>query len=71
MKYRRLYIVSVLIVVIMVGGMTLANYIADPYGIFRKDFSYQFLEPDRLFNKARYIGKIRTNTIVLSSVHHG
>ena len=57
MKYRRLYFVSLLIVVIVVGGMTLANYIADPYGIFRKDFSYQFLEPDRLFNKARYIGK--------------
>jgi hypothetical protein len=57
MKYRRLYFVSLLIVVILVGGMTLINYIADPYGAFRRDFSYQFLEPDRLFNKARYIGK--------------
>jgi len=55
MKYRRLYITSLVIIVIIVGGMTLANYIADPYGIFRRDFKYQFFEPDRLFTKPRYI----------------
>jgi hypothetical protein len=55
MKYRRLFYLSLLILVIMVGGVTLVNYIADPYGLLRRNFSYQFLEPDKLFIKIRYL----------------
>jgi hypothetical protein len=54
-RYRRLFYLSLLLLVIIVGGVTLVNYIADPYGLFRRDFSYQFLEPDKLFIKTRYI----------------
>ena len=36
----------------MVG---LVNYVLDPYGLFRKDFSWQFVEPNMNFIKARYV----------------
>ena len=39
-------------VVSCIGGL---NYLADPYGIFRHDFSYQFIEPNKNFIKTRHI----------------
>ncbi|HME44523.1 MAG TPA: hypothetical protein VKF36_15645 [Syntrophorhabdales bacterium] len=33
----------------------LANYVLDPYGLFRKDFSWQFVEPNNDFIKPRYV----------------
>lgn len=36
----------------MVG---LVNYVLDPYGLFRKDFSWQFVEPNQDFIKPRYV----------------
>jgi hypothetical protein len=32
-----------------------ANYILDPYGLFRKDFSWQFVEPNSSFIKVRHV----------------
>jgi len=31
------------------------NYLLDPYGLFRKDFSWQFVEPNSNFIKVRYV----------------
>ena len=36
----------------MVG---LVNYVLDPYGLFRKDFSWQFVEPNSNFIKVRHV----------------
>ncbi len=33
----------------------LGNYLLDPYGLFRKDFSWQFVEPNSNFIKVRYV----------------
>jgi hypothetical protein len=33
----------------------LANYVSDPYGLFRKDFSWQFVEPNSNFIKVRHV----------------
>ncbi len=40
---------------ICICAVAAVNYIIDPYGIFRKDFSWQFIEPNKHFIKARYV----------------
>ena len=39
----------------IVGLTGLTNYILDPYGLLRKDFTYQFIEPNKNFIKIRFI----------------
>ena len=54
-KYKKWFLISLAVtstVVICVGSL---NYLADPYGIFRRDFSYQFIEPNKSFIKTRFI----------------
>lgn len=59
------------------------NFVVDPYGIFRINFSYQVVEPNQHFIKARYIvsnpnkfdsfvfGSSRINAIDVSKLQNG
>ncbi len=43
------------IMVLAFAIVGLANYLLDPYGLFRKDFSWQFVEPNSNFIKVRHV----------------
>ena len=53
--YRKWFFLALGILVGIVGLTGLSNYILDPYGLLRKDFTYQFVEPNKNFIKIRYI----------------
>ncbi len=53
--YRNWLVIGIIVMSIPLGCTGLANYTADPYGIFRKDFTYQIMGPDDNFVKTKYI----------------
>jgi hypothetical protein len=56
MKRERIWFYSAIGVFAAVLALVgLLNYVIDPYGFFRKDFSWQFIEPNSNFIKARYV----------------
>ena len=55
--YRKWFFWAIFFIILVVGSLGLANYIGDPYGLFKKDFSFQFIEPSGAFIKARYLSK--------------
>ncbi len=55
--YRRWFYISVGVVLVMTGTVGLGNYVMDPYGLFRTDFSKQFVEPNKNFIKTRYVAE--------------
>jgi len=54
-RYRKWLFSALGILLGSVGLVGLTNYILDPYGLLRKDFSYQFVEPNKNFIKIRFI----------------
>ena len=48
---------AILLIIIGLGLVAVINYIIDPYGIFRKDFSWQFIEPNKHYIKVRYVSQ--------------
>jgi hypothetical protein len=54
---KRWFFAAILVIALGLGLTAVVNYIIDPYGIFRKDFSYQFIEPNKHYIKARYVGE--------------
>jgi hypothetical protein len=53
--YRR-WLISALGILLGTVGLTgLLNFIVDPYGLLRKDFAYQIIEPNKNFIKIRFI----------------
>lgn len=46
---------ALLLIIAGLGFIAVMNYILDPYGIFRKDFSWQFIEPNKHYIKVRYV----------------
>src|SRR5512137_332709 len=56
-RERRWFGVALAIMLLSLGIHGLFNYVIDPYGLFRKNFKYQFVEPNRNFIKARYVGE--------------
>lgn len=48
---------TILLIIIGLGFVAVTNYIIDPYGIFRKDFSWQFIEPNKHYIKVRYVSE--------------
>jgi hypothetical protein len=54
-RERKWFGVALAIMLLAVGINGLFSYVVDPYGLFRKDFKYQFVEPNRNFIKARYL----------------
>jgi hypothetical protein len=55
--YRKWLFLALGILLGTVGLVGLLNYIVDPYGLLRKDFTYQFIEPDKNFIKIRFIAQ--------------
>jgi hypothetical protein len=53
--YRKWLCLALGILLGTVGLIGLTNFIVDPYGLLRKDFSYQFIEPNKNFIKIRFI----------------
>jgi hypothetical protein len=53
--YRKWLFLALGILLSIVGLTGLTNYILDPYGLLRKDFTYQFIEPNKNFIKIRFI----------------
>jgi hypothetical protein len=51
------FFAAILVIVLGLGFIAVVNYIIDPYGIFRKDFSYQFIGPNKHYVKTRYVGE--------------
>jgi hypothetical protein len=56
-RYRKWLFSALGILLGSVGLVGLTNYILDPYGLLRKDFSYQFIEPNKNFIKIRFISQ--------------
>ncbi len=61
-RYRKWLCIALCLIVVELGCAALFNYIIDPYGLFRygtfrKDFSYQFIEPAKNFIKTRYVAQ--------------
>lgn len=54
---RRLFYLSLSVVIGILALVAAVNYITDPYSIFRTDYSYQFVQPARNFIKMRYLGQ--------------
>ena len=54
-KYRNWFFAALAVIVCAVGCLGLVNYTVDPYGIFRRDFSNQFIIPNQHFIKPRHI----------------
>ena len=54
-RYRKWLFLALGILLGTVGLAGLTNYIVDPYGLLRKDFTYQFIEPNKNFIKIRFI----------------
>ena len=53
--YRKWFFLALGILLSIVGLAGLTNYIVDPYGLLRKDFTNQFIEPNKNFIKIRFI----------------
>jgi len=53
--HRKWLFLALGILLSIVGLIGLTNYILDPYGLLRKDFTYQFIEPNKNFIKIRFI----------------
>ena len=56
-NHRRWFFTAIWLIILGLGLIAVVNYIIDPYGIFRKDFSYQFIGPNKHYIKARYVGE--------------
>jgi hypothetical protein len=56
-SYRKWFYRALGILAATVGLIGLFNYTVDPYGLLRKDFSYQFVEPNKNFIKIRFIAQ--------------
>lgn len=41
--------------VLIIGLLAAVNILIDPYGLFKKDFADQFVEPNKNFIKVRYV----------------
>jgi hypothetical protein len=54
---KKWFIMAAAILLGTAGLCGLFNYLCDPFGLFRKDFSYQYIEPNKNFVKARYIAE--------------
>jgi hypothetical protein len=54
-KDKRWFCMALGVLLLAFAVVGLANYVLDPYGLFRKDFSWQFVEPDKDFIKTRYV----------------
>ncbi len=46
---------ALLLIIAGLGFVAVVNYVLDPYGIFRKDFSWQFIEPNKHYIKVRHV----------------
>jgi hypothetical protein len=58
MEANRKWLFSALGILLGTVGLTgLLNFTVDPYGLLRKDFSYQFIEPNKNFIKIRFIAQ--------------
>ncbi len=53
--YRKWFFLALGILLGTVGLVGLLNFLVDPYGLLRKDFTYQFIEPNKNFIKIRFI----------------
>ncbi len=74
-KERKWFRWALAIMVLTLGLNGLFSYLTDPYGLFRRDFRYQFVEPDLNFIKVQHLlahperydclvfGSSRVNTI--------
>lgn len=54
---KKWFLIAVCIIVVCLGTTAGLNYVIDPYGIFRQDFSWQFIEPNKNFIKGRYVSQ--------------
>ncbi len=54
-REKRWFYTALGIMVFALAIVGLANYLLDPYGLFRKDFSWQFVEPNSNFIKVRHV----------------
>lgn len=70
------------LIVLCIVIIVLVNYIIDPYGILRRDFTMQFQEPNMNFVKTKYLlngtsfdsllmGSSRVNFIDVSKISQG
>lgn len=70
------------LIVLCIAIIVLVNYIIDPYGILRRDFTMQFQEPNMNFVKTKYLlngtsfdsllmGSSRVNFIDVSKISQG
>jgi hypothetical protein len=55
--YRKWFYIALGIFSATAGLVGLVNYIVDPYGLLRKDFTWQFIEPNKNFIKIRFIAQ--------------
>ena len=56
-NYRKWFFMALGILAATVGLVGLVNYIVDPYGLLRKDFSWQFIDPNKNFIKTRFLSE--------------
>ncbi|MCX7923710.1 MAG: hypothetical protein N3B21_17135 [Clostridia bacterium] len=56
-KYKKFFIKAFILTFICVAPIVIFNYTIDPYGIFRKNFENQHIEPNQQFIKMKYILK--------------
>ncbi|HVN25524.1 MAG TPA: hypothetical protein VMT71_16265 [Syntrophorhabdales bacterium] len=54
-KDKNWFYVALGVIALAFATVGLSNYVLDPYGLFRKDFSWQFVEPNSNFIKVRYV----------------
>lgn len=55
MSYKRFNLIMLMSLVAVCGTMAAVNYVVDPYGIFREDFTLQKGPPSDHFIKMRYL----------------
>jgi hypothetical protein len=55
--YRKWFTLAIGVIVLIVGTTGLINFVTDPYGLFRTDFTRQIVEPAMNFIKTRYIAE--------------
>jgi hypothetical protein len=56
-RYRKWFFLALGILAATVGLVGLVNYIVDPYGLLRRDFAWQFIDPNKNFIKTRFIAR--------------
>jgi hypothetical protein len=56
-RERRWFVVALAIMLLTLAVNGFFIYVVDPYGLFRQNFKYQFVEPNRNFIKARYLAE--------------